>query len=53
MRKLNQNQKEKIMKRFVGIANIIVRNVEKYGNENETLENDIDLAYDIMLEKAN
>lgn len=53
MRKLNQNQKEKIMKRFVGIANTIVKNVEKYGNEKDLLENDIQLAYDIMLEKAN
>jgi hypothetical protein len=53
MRKLNQNQKEKIMKVYNRVGYIIVRNVEKYGNEKELLENDIQLAYDIMLEKAN
>jgi hypothetical protein len=53
MRKLNQIQKEKIMKGYNRIAYMIIKNVEKYGNEKELLENDIQLAYDIILEKAN
>jgi hypothetical protein len=52
MRKLNTIQKEKIMKAYNRVGYIIVQNVEKYGNEKDTLENDIMLAYDIMLEKA-
>lgn len=51
MRKLNQNQVEKIKKDY-RLGYIIIQYVEKYGNENETLENDIDFAYDIMLAHA-
>jgi hypothetical protein len=52
MRKLNQVQKEKITKGYNHIAYMIIKNVEKYGNEKETLENDTQLAYDIMLQQA-
>jgi hypothetical protein len=52
MRKLNEIQKEMIRKQFNRLANIIIINVEKYGKETETLENDIDFAYDIMLQQA-
>lgn len=52
MRKLNQNQVEKIKKQYGRIGYIIIQNVEKYGNEKETLENDIEFAYDVMLQHA-
>ncbi len=52
MRKLNEVQKNKIKKDYVRLGYIIIQYVEKYGNENETLENDIDFAYDIMLAHA-
>ena len=52
MRKLNQNQKDKIVKDYGRVGFIIILNVEKYGKETETLKNDIELAYDIMLEQA-
>jgi hypothetical protein len=41
-----------IKKNFGRLANIIILNVQKYGKETETLENDIELAYDIMLQQA-
>lgn len=52
MRKLNELQVEMIKKNFGRLAYIIVNNVERYGKETETLENDIDYAYDIMLQQA-
>jgi hypothetical protein len=52
MRKLNQNQVEKIKKDYGRLGAIIVQNVERYGNEKEALENDINFAYDIMLAHA-
>jgi hypothetical protein len=52
MRKLNDLQKEMIRKQFNRLAYIIIMNVEKYGNEKEKLENDIDNAYDIMIQQA-
>ena len=52
MRKLNELQVAMIKKDFGRLANIIILNVKKYGKETETLENDIDLAYDIMLQQA-
>jgi len=52
MKKLNEIQKEMIKKEFGRIAQIIILNVEKYGKETETLENDIELAYDIALQQA-
>lgn len=52
MRKLNQTQKEKIVKDFGRLGYIIVMNTEKYGNEKNTIEEDIDFAYDIMLQQA-
>ena len=52
MRKLNEVQKEMIRKQFMRIAQIIILNVEKYGKETNTLEEDIDIAYDIALQQA-
>jgi hypothetical protein len=52
MKKLNEIQKEMIKKMFGRVADIIICNVEKYGDEKDTLENNIDLAYDIMLQHA-
>jgi hypothetical protein len=61
MRKLDNKQKEMIMNRFVyayrGVktttfAQIIIMNVEKYGKEQNKLEEDIDLAIDITREQA-
>jgi hypothetical protein len=52
MRKLNELQIEMIKKNFGRLAHIIIMNVQKYGKETETLENDIDNAYDIMLQQA-
>jgi hypothetical protein len=52
MRKLNQIQKEKIVKDFGRVGYIIINNTEKYGNEKNTIEEDIDNAYDIMIQQA-
>jgi hypothetical protein len=52
MRKLNELQVAMIKKDFGRLANIIIINVQKYGKETETLANDIELAYDIMLQQA-
>jgi hypothetical protein len=52
MRKLNELQKEMITKQFRRIGHLVIMYVEKYGNEKETLENDIDLAYDYIREHA-
>lgn len=52
MRKLNQNQKDKIVKDYGRVGFIIVMNTEKYGNEKNILEEDIDNAYDIMIQQA-
>jgi hypothetical protein len=52
MRKLNNLQVEMIKKQFGRVAHIIIMNVQQYGNEKETLENDIDNAYDIMIQQA-
>jgi hypothetical protein len=50
MRKLNQLQKEMIMKNFKMGATLI-KWVEKVGDENANLEDDIQLAKDIIQEK--
>jgi len=52
MRKLNELQVAMIKKDFGRLANIIILNVQKYGKETETLENDIDYAYDLIREHA-
>lgn len=52
MRKLNQKQKEQILKNYGKVGYIVVMNTEKYGNENNTIEEDIDFAYDVMLQHA-
>jgi methylaspartate ammonia-lyase len=52
MRKLNEIQKEMIKKQFGRVAYIIINNVERYGNDKETLQENIDMAYDIMLQQA-
>jgi hypothetical protein len=51
MKKLNQLQKEMIVKMFPKLANLIIKYVEKIGNEKDTLENNIQLAYDMIQEK--
>jgi hypothetical protein len=52
MKKLNELQVEMIKKMFGKVAYIVIHNVEKYGDDKNTLENNIDLAYDIMLQHA-
>lgn len=52
MRKLNQNQKDKIIKDYGRVGLIIVMNTEKYGNEKNTIQEDIDFAYEIMIQQA-
>ena len=51
MRKLNQNQIQKIEKENPKLVGLIVKWVQKVGNENNNLENDIELALDIIKEK--
>lgn len=51
MRKLNQVQKEKIAKGYPTLVGLIVKYVEKIGDEKIELENDIQLALDIIKEK--
>jgi hypothetical protein len=51
MRKLNQVQKEKIAKENPKMVGLIVKWVEKVGNEKNNLENDIELALDMIKEK--
>jgi hypothetical protein len=52
MRKLNELQKEMINKQFKRIGYLVIMYVEKYGNDKETLEQDIDLAYDLIQQHA-
>jgi hypothetical protein len=52
MRKLNELQKNMINKQFTRIGNLVIMYVEKYGNDKETLEQDIDLAYDLIQQHA-
>jgi hypothetical protein len=51
MRKLNQIQKTKIEKEYPTMAYAIIKWVEKVGDENEDLQNDIQFAKDIIWEK--
>lgn len=51
MRKLNQNQVEKIKKGYPTLGGLIVKYVQKIGNENTDLQDDIMLALDIIKEK--
>ena len=50
MRKLNNLQKEMIAKNFK-IAHLVIKYVEKIGDEKTELETDIELALDIIKEK--
>jgi hypothetical protein len=50
MRKLNNLQKEMIMKNF-NIGNLIIKYVEKIGDEKTDLQDDIILAQDMIKEK--
>ena len=50
MRKLNEKQKEMIMKNFT-MGKTIIKWVEKVGDENANLDDDIQLAKDIIQEK--
>jgi hypothetical protein len=52
MRKLNDKQKQEIIKDYGRIGFIIILNTEKYGKENNPLEKDIDEAREIMYEQA-
>jgi hypothetical protein len=52
MRKLNELQKNMINKQFPKLGYLLIMYVEKYGKETETLENDIDYAYDLIREHA-
>jgi hypothetical protein len=50
---LTKEQKEKIAKQFQkGLVGLIIAYVEKYGDEKDTLEQNIDYAYDIMQQHA-
>lgn len=51
MRKLNQNQVEKIKKDYPKLVGLIVKYIEKIGDEKTELENDIVLALDIIKER--
>jgi hypothetical protein len=51
MRKLNELQKEMIVRNFARLGLTIIKYVEKYGNDKETLETDTQLAYDIIQER--
>ena len=51
MKKLNQTQKEKIMKRYPTLTGLVIKYVEKLGNDNTELDDDITLALDIIKEK--
>ena len=50
MRKLNEKQKEMIMKNFK-MGKTIIKWVEKVGDEKYNLDDDIQLAKDIIQEK--
>jgi hypothetical protein len=52
MKKLNELQKQMIMKVFPTLGHLVIKYVEKYGNDKDTLQENIDLAYDIMLQHA-
>jgi hypothetical protein len=52
MRKLNELQKNMINKQFPRLGYLLVMYVEKYGNDKETLEQDIDYAYDLIQQHA-
>jgi hypothetical protein len=46
---LTKEQKEKIAKQFQKrLVGLVIAYVEKYGDEKETLENNIDYAWDII-----
>ena len=51
MRKLNQVQIEKIAKGYPKMVGLIVKYVQKIGDEKVELETDIELALDIIKEK--
>jgi hypothetical protein len=51
MKKLNNLQKEMIMKQFPKLGNLVIKYVEKIGNEKTDLQDDIQLAYDFIQEK--
>jgi hypothetical protein len=50
--KLNQNEKEYIFKKFPKMGHLLVMYVEKWGNPKDTLDENIDLAYDFILQDA-
>jgi hypothetical protein len=51
MRKLNQVQIEKIAKANPKMVGLIVKWVQKVGNENNNLNDDVELALDMIQEK--
>lgn len=51
MKKLNELQKEMIMKRFPKLGHLVIMRVEKIKLE-MTFEEKIDFAYDIICEQA-
>lgn len=51
MRKLNQNQVEQIKKVYPKLVGLIVKYVEKIGNDKMELVDDVQLALDIIAEK--
>jgi hypothetical protein len=50
--KLTKEQKEVVMKQFPRYGYLVVMYVEKYGDPKDTLEMNMDLAYDLIQQHA-
>jgi hypothetical protein len=51
MKKLNQVQKELVAKAFPKMTNLMIKYVEKIGNEKTDLQDDLQLAFDFIKER--
>lgn len=52
MRKLNDKQKEMITKQYGRVGFIVVMNTEKFGDEKNNLQEDINFGYNVMIEQG-
>ena len=52
MKKLNELQKQMIMKRFPRLGHLVIYQAEKIKLDIKDFEELVDFAYDIVLEKA-
>jgi len=50
--KLNELQKEMIKKQFPKIYHLVIMYAEKFGDPKDTLEMNVDLAYDFICQDA-